>query len=201
MQGDFEDADAPGRMLYYGEDMSMGAVEQVGGEEVAGQDRFSLRTQELWPGRPGPLRRRVDSGALQDFPRRRRRYSHSQAGQLAVDPAVAPFGVLPGQPEDQGPDVPAGRRSAGPAAPGPGRPAAADEVAVPAQDRVGCDQQPHFVAARFGYHAEQGRDQGPVRPVQVRALPLASLQDRELVAQNQDLCGLPRLLALGQPQP
>ena len=31
-------------------------------------------------------------------------------GQLAMDPAVPPFGVLTGQPEDQGVDVPAGRR-------------------------------------------------------------------------------------------
>jgi hypothetical protein len=31
---------------------------------------------------------------------------------------------------------------------------------------------------RFGYHAEQGREQGPVRPVQVRATRLPPLQDR-----------------------
>jgi hypothetical protein len=53
------------------------------------------------------------------------------------------------------------------------------------------------VEARFGYYAEQGRDQGPVRPVQVRATRLPPLQDRELVAQDQDLGGLPRLLTLG----
>jgi hypothetical protein len=75
----------PGRVLYYGEDISLGAAEQVGREEVAGQDRLSLRTQELRPGRPGPPRRRVDSGILQNFPRCRCRYLHSQAGQLAVD--------------------------------------------------------------------------------------------------------------------
>jgi hypothetical protein len=54
----------------------------------------------------------------------------------AVNPAVAPAGVLAGQPEDQGPDVPAGGRPAGLAAHGPGGPAAADDVAVPAQDGV-----------------------------------------------------------------
>jgi len=41
----------------------------------------------------------------------------------------------------------------------------------------------------------------PVRPVQVRAARLPPLQDGELVAQDQDPCGLPRLLAPGQPQP
>ena len=54
-------------------------------------------------------------------------------GQFTVDPAVPPAGVLPGQPQDQGPDVPAGRRAAGLAVHGPGGPAAADDVAVPAQ--------------------------------------------------------------------
>ena len=48
---------------------------------------------------------------------------------------------------------------------------------------------------------EQGREQGPVRPVEVRAARLAPLQDGELVAQDQDLCGLPCLLTPGEPQP
>jgi hypothetical protein len=50
-----------------------------------------------------------------------------------------PFGVLPRQPEGQGLDVPAGRRSAGLAAHGPRRPAAADDGAVPAQDGGGVE--------------------------------------------------------------
>jgi hypothetical protein len=33
MQGDPEDADAPGRMLDHGQDIGLGAVEQVGREE------------------------------------------------------------------------------------------------------------------------------------------------------------------------
>ncbi len=59
-----------------------------------------------------------------------------------VDPAVPPFGVVPGQPEDEGPDVPAGRRPSGPAAHGPRRPAAPGDVAAPARDRLRGDQQP-----------------------------------------------------------
>ena len=77
-------------------DVGLGAVEQVGREEVAGQDRLSLRTQELRPGRAGAARRGVGSGFPQKLPYRRRRYLHSQAGQLAVDPAVSPFRVLLG---------------------------------------------------------------------------------------------------------
>ena len=76
-----------------------------------------------------------------------------------------------------------GGRAAGPAALGSGGLAAADVVAVPAQDRVRCDQQPQSLAPRFRYHAEQGREQCLVRPGQVRAARLPSLQDGKLVAQ------------------
>ncbi len=103
MQGDPEDADAPGRVLDHGQDIGLGAVEQVGREEVAGQDRLGLGAQELRPGRPGPPRRGVDAAGLQDLPHGRRRDLDSQAGQLAVDPAVSPFGVLAGQPAGPGP--------------------------------------------------------------------------------------------------
>jgi hypothetical protein len=48
---------------------------------------------------------------------------------------------------------------------------------VPAQDRVRGDQQPQPVAAGFRYHAEQGSEQGPVRPVEPRAAQLLPSQD------------------------
>jgi hypothetical protein len=47
MQSDPEDADAPGRVLDYGQDIGLGAVEQVDREEVARQDRLGLGAQEL----------------------------------------------------------------------------------------------------------------------------------------------------------
>jgi len=94
-----------------------------------------------------------------------------------MDSAVAPAGVLASQPEHQGLDGPAGGWPAGPAALGPGGPAAPDDVAVPAQDRVRGDQQPQRLAPRFRYHSEQGRKQGSVRPVQVRAARLPPLHD------------------------
>ena len=40
-----------------------------------------------------------------------------------------------------------------------------------------------------------------VRPVQLWPARLPPLQDGELVAQDQDLSGLPYLLAPGEPQP
>ena len=72
---------------------------------------------------------------------------------------------------------------------------------MPAHDRVRGDQKPQSVAAGFRYQAEQRREQGPVRPVQLRAVRLPPLQDRDLLAQDQDFGGLPSLLAPGQPQP
>ena len=92
VQGDSEDAYAPAGLLDHGQDISLGTVEQVGREEVARQDHLGLGAQEQRPGRTRPPRRGVDPGLLQDFPHRRRRHFRPQAGQLAVDPAVAPSG-------------------------------------------------------------------------------------------------------------
>jgi len=47
MQSDPEDADAPGRVLDYAQDVGLGAVAQVDREEVAGQDRLRLGAEEL----------------------------------------------------------------------------------------------------------------------------------------------------------
>ena len=112
-----------------------------------------LGAQELRPGRHSPPRRGIDTGLLQDFPYRRCRDLYPQPGQFPVDPAVAPAWILTGQPEDERLDVPAGRWPSGLAADGPGGPAA-DDLAVPAQDRVRGDQQSEPPAAGFRYHAE-----------------------------------------------
>jgi hypothetical protein len=119
------------------------------------------------------------------------RISHMvDAATLTPRPASSPWILryphsgFAGQPADQGLDVPPGRRPASPAAHGPGGPAAAHDVAVPAHDRVRGNQQPQPWPARFRYHAEQGREQGPVRPVQLQTARLPPLQHRELVAQE-----------------
>ena len=65
---------------------------------------------------------------------------------------------------------------------------------MPAEDRVRGDQQMQLMVAGFRYQAEQGRQERPVRPFQFRAAWLLPLQDGELVAQDQVLCGLPSLL-------
>jgi hypothetical protein len=76
-----------------------------------------------------------------------------------------------------------------------------DTVVVPAHDRVRGNQQPQPRTPCFGYHAEQGREQSPVRPGQVPAAWLPPLQDSELMAQDQDFRCLPGLLTPRQPQP
>jgi len=67
MERDAEDANPPRRLLDHGKHIGRGAVEQVGCEEVARQDRLGLGAQELRPGRPGAPRRGVDPGILQDL--------------------------------------------------------------------------------------------------------------------------------------
>src|SRR6266487_2952098 len=144
---------------------------------------------------------RADAAGLDDLPNGRCCDVDAQASHLAVDPPVSPAGVLAGQPTNQGLDVPRSCRPAGLAVRGPGGPAAAGDVAVPAQDRVRGHQQPQAPPPRFRYYAEQGSEQGPVRPVQLRPPRLPTLQHADLVAQDQDLRGLPHLLTPRQPQP
>ena len=64
--------------------------------------------------------------------------------------------------------------------------------------RCGCPRSggPIDPAPRFGYHGEQDRRQGRGLPLQPRAA-WPPLQDGERMAQDQDLRGPPRLLALG----
>ena len=90
MQGDSEDADAPGGVLDHGQDVSLATVKQFCYEEVARQDRLGLRTQELRPGWPGPPRGGVDAAGLEDLPHGGRCDPYPESGQLAVDPAVPP---------------------------------------------------------------------------------------------------------------
>jgi hypothetical protein len=115
MQGDAEDADAPGRVLDYGQDIGLGAVEQVDGEEVARQDDLGLGAQELRPGQPGPPPAGIEAAGPEDLLHGGRCDLYAESGQLAVDPAIPPVGVLTSQPPDQCPDVAPGRWPAGPA--------------------------------------------------------------------------------------
>jgi hypothetical protein len=84
IQGDAEDADPPGRVLDYSQDVGLGAVEQVDREEIAGQDRLGLGAQELWPGRPGLSPGGIDAAGL--------RISQTvDVATLTPRPAISPW--------------------------------------------------------------------------------------------------------------
>src|SRR6266496_4138945 len=97
MLGGAQDPDAAGTVLDYGKDVHLGAVEEVGGEEVQGQDPLRLRSQELGPPWTVAARRRVDPGILANLPDRGRRHGDAQSRELAVDPAVIPGTRSPGR--------------------------------------------------------------------------------------------------------
>jgi hypothetical protein len=71
MLGDSEDADAPGGVLDYGQDMAWVPSSRSAVRKPR-QDRVGLRAQELRPRWPGPLQRGADAGILQNLPRCRR---------------------------------------------------------------------------------------------------------------------------------
>jgi hypothetical protein len=88
MLSDSEDADAPAGVLDYGQDISLGTVEQAGREKVARQDCTGLRAQELRPGRPSQPPGGANAAGLEELPHGRRCDFDAQAGQFAVDPAI-----------------------------------------------------------------------------------------------------------------
>jgi hypothetical protein len=81
---DAEDADAPGRVFYHGQDVGLGAVEQPGREEVARQDGFSLGPRNY--DQVGPVRR--GTGSIPAF----FRISHAvDAAIFTPRPASSPW--------------------------------------------------------------------------------------------------------------
>jgi hypothetical protein len=73
--------------------------------------RLGLGTQKLRPGRPRSPRCGADTGLPEDRPYRGRRDRDAEAGQLPDDPPIPPRLVLFRDPQHQGLDVSAGRRS------------------------------------------------------------------------------------------
>ncbi len=90
MAGGTQNPYAAGAVLDHGKDIDLGAVEQVGGEEVQRQDPLGLGPQKLRPARPVPARYRIGPRALEDLPHSGRRHGDAEPGQLAVDPPAAP---------------------------------------------------------------------------------------------------------------
>jgi hypothetical protein len=101
--------------------------------DVARQDRLGLGSKELRPGRAGPSWRGVDPGGMKDFPYCGGADLVAKSGEFAVHAPIAPGRIFGGQAQDQSADAGGDGGSAGAGV--RGGPAAADELAVPAQDR------------------------------------------------------------------
>src|ERR1022692_2685447 len=86
MQGDAEDADPPGRVLDYGQDVGLGAVEQVDREEIAGQDCLGLAWERKNCGQVGAACRRAGS-----MPLALRISQTVDAATLTPRPAISPW--------------------------------------------------------------------------------------------------------------
>ena len=84
MLGGAKDPDPAGAVLDDGKDIDLASVEEISCEKVQRQDPLRPGTQELRPAWTIPARRRIDPGALENLPDRRRR-------DLVPSPASSPW--------------------------------------------------------------------------------------------------------------
>ena len=180
--GDPEDVHPAGGVLDDEEDIQPAQGDGVEVKQIAGQDSVRLGSQELCPRGSAPTRRRVDAGAVQDLPDGGGADLVAKADEFAVDASVAPGGVLSGQADDQSAHAGGNGGSTGPGR--LGRPAAGEELSVPAQDRARCDEQPELAAD--GEQSAESGDHGSVGPAHKRPWRPPS-QHGELVAEDEDL--------------
>ena len=174
------------------------ALEQDGlsMEEVAGQDPFGLGGQELLPGQAGAARCRVDTASFEAQPHRAWCEVLSKPGKFTVDAPLAPRRVVGCHRQDQATQLWHRRGPTGLAV--RERPAAFDQVPMPAQHCLRCHEsmEPMLLWKQAG----QRREDGPVWPKGAWSADL-SAQDRDLVAQAEDLGVLGCLRSGQQSEP
>jgi hypothetical protein len=85
------------------EDVEAAQEHGVDEGEVEREDRTGLRGQDLSPGRPGPSGRGIEPDVFQDLPDSRGCHGMAESDQLALDPSVAPAGILAGHLQHEGP--------------------------------------------------------------------------------------------------
>ena len=127
----------------------------------------------------------LDAVGLEDLPDGGGCDLDGEGGEFAVDSPVAPAGVFSREAQDEGADAAGGGRSAGLFGARRLGVAAAQQVAVPAQDGVGGDDQMELSQRWSGDGVEQGCEERSVGRGEPGLVDLA-LQDGELVAQRQD---------------
>src|SRR6266568_178530 len=125
---------------------------------------------------------RLETCLKQHLPHGGRRNRNAKTLELANDPFVSPVRVLPRETKDQLAERALERRSPGP----PVRvcPAALDQLAVPAKQRLRLEREGR--PRRLGKRAAQRREQRSIRSCQLRARGL-SAEDRQLMAKDEDL--------------
>ena len=155
-----------------------------------------LRPEELGPGGTAPSWRRAEARTPEQAPDRRRSHPDTELAQLTLHAHAAPARVLPGQPDDELPHVLIEWWSTGPAHPAV-RPLPPHELPVPAQERRRRhdERDPAFARDRSARHREEHPVHGPEPR---RAAP--SLEDPELVAEDQDLEVFGGIIAAADPE-
>jgi hypothetical protein len=96
MGGDPGDVHAAAAVLDHDEDVEAAQEDGVDVGEVDREDRVCLGGEELLPGRAGASWGGVEAGGLEDRPDGGGGDRMAEADQLALDPSVAPAGILPG---------------------------------------------------------------------------------------------------------
>ena len=94
MSGDPGDVQTARAVLNHDDGVEATQEDGVDVGEVDREDRLGLRGQDLSPGRSGPSRGRIESGALQDLPDGRGGHAMAESDQLALD-ASLPAGRIP----------------------------------------------------------------------------------------------------------
>jgi hypothetical protein len=87
------------------QDIDSAQRDRVEGEQVGGQQSGGLSAQEAPPSGVGPAWCWAESSGGQDPANRAGVYAMPETEEFALDPAVAPGGVLPCQAQHQGPDL------------------------------------------------------------------------------------------------
>ena len=183
-----QDPDPPAGVLDDRQHVDTGAAQGDRLEEVAGEQGPGLGAEEVSPGGGGALGCRVDPGLLKDLPDGGGGDLDPEDEQFAVDAAVAPAGILSCQAKHQLADGADGARPARAPGAGSGRVAARQDVPMPAQHCLGSDQQAEPSEHVPREPVQQGGQERPVARAEPRpGLTQLPLQDRDLVAQRQDL--------------
>lgn len=136
MSGDPENMHSAGADLHHEQDVQATQEDRVNVEEVAGQQSGRLRAQERSPRGIGLTRTRTNPAGAQDAPNGGLTEAMAQPREFAMNPAIAPAGILPSEPKHDLAYLSADRRSARSIRISP---LPHDQTAMPGQQRARSD--------------------------------------------------------------